>query len=226
MRSRRPPDCTRHRWTHRTSRGVPAWLRGMLIAPTRPPAPVSPDDLACRIGAAARGGRNLDVWRGELVSALTELQKRRQADANRTAGVARATAKRGQEHLVELRNEVEMAPHQRDEAMRAPRNAALLSLSSSWTNCARSWATRQLMAQAATPIPASINDDDQHCCLNASRADRDDYVGKHLQWQPSHRSDLARANGAHQSGAMSSRSSSSCWSRRISSRARADGRRR
>jgi hypothetical protein len=56
------------------------------------------------------------------VSALNELQQRRQADGNRTAGAARATAKRRRERVEELRCEVENCQHQRDEAMRAARN--------------------------------------------------------------------------------------------------------
>jgi hypothetical protein len=56
------------------------------------PAPVSPDDLAHLISAVAQDGRNLDAWCGELVSALQELQQRRQADANRLAGIAKRTA--------------------------------------------------------------------------------------------------------------------------------------
>jgi hypothetical protein len=57
------------------------------------PAPVSPDDLSYMIGAVAQDGRNLDDWRGELVSALKELQQRRQADGNRAAGIAKRTAR-------------------------------------------------------------------------------------------------------------------------------------
>jgi hypothetical protein len=57
------------------------------------PVPVSPDALSCLIRTVAPDGRNLDDWRGELVSALIELQQRRQADANRAAGVAKRTAR-------------------------------------------------------------------------------------------------------------------------------------
>jgi hypothetical protein len=87
--------------------------------------PVSPDDLAYLIREVVQDGRNLDAWRGEFASALAELQHRRRADANRAVGTQCAAAKRRQKRLEEPRSKVEMAQHQRNNAMRAAHNARL-----------------------------------------------------------------------------------------------------
>jgi hypothetical protein len=70
------------------------------------PALVSAADLAHLIRALGTG-KSLELGSADLAdlkSALQELQQRRGADANRTAGIARATAKRRAAQLDELHN--------------------------------------------------------------------------------------------------------------------------
>jgi hypothetical protein len=92
-----------------------------------PPA-VSPDDLAYLIRAVAQDGRNLDAWRRELVSALQELQQRRQADANRLAGIAKRTARDRNLRADIALSDAGGCTFRRDSAMQKARDAKALGL--------------------------------------------------------------------------------------------------
>jgi hypothetical protein len=91
-------------------------------------APVSPNDLARLILAASHDGRNLDAWRSELVSALTELQQRRQADKNRAAGIAKRTARDRNLRADIALSDAGGCTFRRDSAMQKARDAKALGL--------------------------------------------------------------------------------------------------
>jgi hypothetical protein len=100
--------------------------RSLSARPKRALPSVSPDDLAHLIRIVP--AQSIDAWRGEIASALAELQQRRQADANRQAGIAKRTARDRNVRADIAFSDAGGCTFHRDSAMQKARDAKALGL--------------------------------------------------------------------------------------------------